>query len=415
VADRNQDLPLTVTLHAVKGHSERSTTDLQSWFIDTSYLTSTDGFEFTLFESDQGLTDGLELRPVTLSLDGQQQLSGRIDVTEVGEQGTAVTCRGRDFLADIVECNIDPVFAIRDEMTLEQVLLSLFGPCGITKIVDDADDYDLKKTMRDLRTGIAPAKKGKRRRKRKTDPLKDYQPKPGEGLYEYAMRLCARMAVTIQPGPDRQTVFLTAPHYDESPVYEPLRRYRDPALNTGNNIVRAVAVRDFSRLPSFALFSGTAPNSGKKGEPISKEIDVYGLAGSIEIADAVTRSMATGRIQPEKDQPQDGKLYRLLSFRDTEARTQEQLENAIRRAIADRMKDTLAYRVTVKGHKDPVTDAIWSVDTMVQIEDEIAAVNEPLWIAKRTLRFDRDKGGATTDLECWRPHSFVFIDETEAA
>lgn len=74
--------------------------------------------------------------------------------------------------------------------------------------------------------------------------------------------------------------------------------------------------------------------------------------------------------------------------------------------------DTLAYRVTLRGHTDPETGAIWTVDTMVNVQDEICGVNEPLWIAKRTLRFSPTEG-STTQLECWRPGSFPFIEEVE--
>jgi prophage tail gpP-like protein len=422
-----QDFPLSVTLHGIEDHQLRTTTQIESWSIDTSYLVPTDGFDFELFESDDntsafaaGFLAGLDQRPVTLSIDGQPQLIGRIEITEIGRRGSAVTCRGRDYIADLVECNVDPTFKLRDDMTLEQALLGVCEPCGITRIVDDADDYDGGKTIRQIRSGTPKLAKGTKRKPQRTESLKDLQPKPGEGIYEYCDRICARMGLTIQPGPDRQTLFLTAPFYDEPSLYRPIQRLRS-GLSSGNNVLSAYAVRDYTRIPSFVLGTGTAATAGKRGEPIASEIDAYGLSGSLEISETVRKTMFSGRRKPgadagkagEESDADDLRLYRLLYFRDDDARTEEQLDRAIRRAYAERAKDTLSYRVTVRGHKDPETDAIWTVDRMVDVHDEICAVNEPLWIAKRTLRFD-PTNGATTDLECWRPHSFPFFDETEA-
>lgn len=422
-----RDLPLSVTLEAVEGHQARTTTDLERWSIDTQYLVPTDGFEFELFETDQGIPAALDNRPVTLTLDGKQQLVGRIEITEVGGNGSSVTCRGRDYLADLVECNVDPTFKLRDEMTIGSMLLDVCGPCGITTIIDETDtDFEI----RELRAGVKPKRTSRRRRRPKgkgkaTDPLKEYQPRPGEGIYEYVNRVLARASLTIQPGPNRQTLILTRPAYDQEPLYT-IRRYRDPTLNSGNNIQEARAVRDYSRVPSFALLTGTAAKAGKQGQPIFQEVDVYAFAGitingqsagggSQEALEVIGRTMQNARIKPgPAPEPEEGKptrpLYRLLYFRDDEARSQEQLACAATRAIAERLKDTLAYRVTLRGHTDPETGAIWTVDTMVNVQDEICGVNEPLWIAKRTLSFSPEEG-ATTQLECWRPGSFPFVED----
>jgi prophage tail gpP-like protein len=413
MAEPTPDLPLTIILEPTGSLQARNTIALESWSLDSQYLVPTDGWEAVVYEGEaQYKAVDWDLRPVTLELDGQKILLGRIEVTEVGGRGSAVTLRGRDWIADLCEGNVDPTVAIRDEMTLETALLMVGSPYGVYKIVDDQDDNDAAKRIGTIRAGSK--KKGK---SNKAIPLKDYQPKPGESAMQYMDRLCMRLGMTIQPGPDRGTLFITSPFYDEPPLYRPLQRYRERTLNTGNNVIKAVAVRDYSRMPTFALATGTAASSGKKGEPVSKDIDVFGLAGAGEIGEVIADKMVSGRkkfdesASGEEQDASDVQLYRMLYFRDPEARTQEQLEHSIRRAVADRMKDTLSYRCTVKGFKDPVTDALWAVDHMVEVVDEICGINEPLWIAKRTFRFDQTNG-ATTDLELWRPHSFPFFDET---
>ena len=88
------------------------------WAITSDYLTSTDGFSFTLLDPDITDTHRLEMQPVELLLEGNQQLLGRIDSTTAGDKGDAVTCQGRDYLADLVECHLDPSLAIKESMTL---------------------------------------------------------------------------------------------------------------------------------------------------------------------------------------------------------------------------------------------------------------------------------------------------------
>ncbi len=57
----------------------------------------------------------------------------------------------------------------------------------------------------------------------------------------------------------------------------------------------------------------------------------------------------------------------------------------------------------MRGHTDPESGAIWSVNTMVEVQDDICGLNENLWIASRT--FSNSGGqGAVTDLELWRPN-----------
>jgi prophage tail gpP-like protein len=121
------------------------------------------------------------------------------------------------------------------------------------------------------------------------------------------------------------------------------------------------------------------------------------------MASTVSERQQKGKVA---DQVAQGALYRLLVYRDENARTAEQIEAAARRCVAERLKDTLYYHATVKGHADPRTGAIWTVDTMVNVDDDVADVHEPLWIESRTLRFG--SGGAETDLVCWRPESFTL-------
>jgi prophage tail gpP-like protein len=75
--------------------------------------------------------------------------------------------------------------------------------------------------------------------------------------------------------------------------------------------------------------------------------------------------------------------------------------------VCERLKDSLVYRATVKGFSDYHTGAVYAVDALARVEDDVCDVHETLWVASR--RFSYQEGaGTTTELECWRPGSFTI-------
>lgn len=399
-----EDHKLTVNFELL---GVQETTRIGSWSMSSGYLVSTDGFEFTVLPSsnDSTLRD-LELQPVELLLNGASQVKGRIDKTTIGNDGSAVTCEGRDYMADLVESNVDPKFIVKESMTLGQAILQAAEPCGILSVLAD-DEIGLQ----NIRTGVHIHRK---KRKRKTTiPLQDYQPRPGEGTYEYINRLAARHGTTVQPTSERTVLVLNAPDYTQEPTYT-IHVTANQRAGASNNVISATAVRDYSRFPTYTLARGKqAGRADEKPTAAQKTFDMLTVAENFspEMRRILTSAkVARGRQLPGKATLSAPQLYRLLYIDDKDARNEDQLEFAALRAVAERLKDTLEYRVTLKGHVDPSSGAIWSVNTMVHVVDEIRGIDEPLWIAERTLRFD-PSSGATTEIVCWRPDSFQ-IDTT---
>lgn len=402
----NKDSLLTVRFEALG----RETTDVTEWSITSAYTTPTDGFSFHLYDTNRENLRRLELQPVELLVDGQSQVLGRIDMTEIGGNGSELECHGRDYLADAVECNVDPLIKIKDGDTVGNAFLSVLSTVGIDTVFDE-DDI----SMRNVRSGInvKARKSGKAFAKA---VLKEFQPKSGEGQFDFLNRLIARFGATIQPGPERSTVVLSKPNYGQDPVAK-IFRSADTAISAKNNVVSSSATKDFSRFPTFTLFQGWAAAQDTKGTSLSKQWDTYELISAFmgsdsELAQILADTCLSGRIKPDSGTKAGlNQLYRLLSFKDDQARTQEQVELAALRAIAERFKDTLEYTVTLRGHADELTGAIWSVDTIIQVEDEICGVSEPLWVAERTLSYSQ-KEGASATLKAYRPGSFQFVDPT---
>lgn len=379
----------------------RELTNITSWSIDSSFMTSTDSFEFTLYEEDVEKTRGLELQPVELVVNGQTLLIGRIDSSTRGRDGYSITFRGRDFMADLVESNADPIVKIKQGDDLLTAITTAAGPLGINTVFDDDG------AMRNLRTGRkvkAKTKPGKRKRK-----LNPYKPQPGEGTYEFLNKVGAREAVTLQCGPNRNTIVLATPNYDQAALYQ-IRRTREQENGVYNNIETAEAIRDFSSFPTFVVVQGAHATAGSKGEHQTQFFDVWKIAAAFksELGRILTNATVSSRWLPGKPPANEvlaGTLYRLLVFRDNDARNADQIEKAARRAIADRLKETLRYPATLKGHIAPDTGALYAPDTIIGVNDDIADVHEELWIESRKFRFTPNEG-PKTDLVCWRPEGF---------
>lgn len=382
--------PLVVRFDALG----RETNNIEEWFIDSDYLKSTDEFSFTYIDDIRENLRGLECQPVTLSVGGIAQLVGRVDTTQRGDRAFAVACKGRDYFADMVECEADPKISITENMTLQAALEHMLSPLGMNLILGDSS------VTRNARSGVRPRQRSAPKDFRPLT-LKELKPEPETGLYEYATRLVARHGATLQPTLARNEALVEAPHYDQDPIGS-LVRSLEPG-NTKNNIKTGEALRDFARFPTVAIVRGLT------GDIADSEASPENASQIIEAAGITPETAAVsvkGRVKPTaRGEDATGKLYRLLSLHDKLARTATQLRAAAFRAIWDRLKDTLLYTCTVKGHRDPETGALWTVGTIVNVQDEKADVNEPMWMHQRKFRFKPGTGpdaGAETDMTFWR-------------
>jgi prophage tail gpP-like protein len=389
-------IPLTVRFDA----RSRETQNVTSWMIDSSYLTSTDEFSFQLFSKFPEDLEGLELQPVTLKLGETVQLIGRITGSRVGGNGANVRdFRGLDYISEIVECNVDPLVKITSGMALQAAVKHVCSPCGIEVVLGDAA------VMRKLRSGVSTITRKAPKDFRELK-LEDIKPEAGEGIYEFLNPIVARHGCTIQPGTARNELMLEAPQFEQDPVAS-LQRAID---GSSNNVMRAEADRDWSRYPSFVMVTGLEYGKDTQKGPRRglKTLDTIEETGKIpEIDRIVGGTVGIGRRKPDKPIGDPGFLYRLLRLKDDKARNQAQLEAAAQRMLAERTKDTLEYTATLRGHRDPKSGAIWTVGTMVRVDDEVARVHEALWISKRKLSYS-PTGGATTEITCWRPGTFVI-------
>lgn len=203
--------------------------------IDSDYFVSTDGFRFTLYDEDPSKVLGFELQPVELTIDGAPQLIGRIDRSEVGDN-SAITYMGRDYIADLVECNIDPTVVIKKGESLFGALTLAASPVGIDTVLSD-DDL----ALRDVRSGRSLG--GKPHSEFVEARSEDFKPNAGEGIYEFCNRMVCRFGATIQPGANRNELLVTAPNYEQDPAFS-ITVTRDSNNAANNNAYNCRATRD---------------------------------------------------------------------------------------------------------------------------------------------------------------------------
>lgn len=367
------------------------------------FLGATDSFSFRYYSENPDNLAGLEMQPVMLQIEGRPQLLGRIDATDSGDHGSSVLCEGRDYIADLIESNVDPKLLLKDGMTLEQALLLLLSPCGIVTIEDQGKVIS-------SRTGkyIKPIKS---RIDEKT--IKDLKPTSGRGINEVAEEILARFGLMLQPSFDRTAVVVQGPTYDQDPIGRIARTKGEPNTNL---VMSARARRDFSSFPTHAVFTGKqgAPVELGGAKGVMTRWDMYDVLETFpaELRDIVRGAIVQGRRLPGDTKAiLEGALYRLLYFRDDHVgKTNEQISHSMMRAISDRLKETLVYKAKLRGHINPATGYNWAVDTIIDVDDDQARVHEPLWCHRADFANSKAEG-PTVELTMIRPRSFQIYWE----
>lgn len=377
-----------------------------SYSIDSSYMTPTDAVKLVVFDQDVEKLRGLLRQPIEVVLDGNQQMVGQIDVVREGHEGTAVEITARDYLADIIEDHVNPALKVTKDMSVSDALLAAFAPQGITEIEGPI-------AKRNVLTGVSVGTTAVPL-DLKTKKLDDYKANPGENLWSYGDRIAARHGGTMQPSTRRDRIVIGAPDFEQDSSGKIIRRLGQEEALSNNVVGKPTCIRDWSKVPTVCTVVGKQGKAGKSKSTLSFTITLEEYAPHIlnDLADEVRESMLFER--PAVGTPGSAfavdivpHFYRLLMHKDEQATNQAQLERTARRLMAERVRETLKYTCTVRGHHDTTSDrqAMYAVDTVLDVEDEACGIREPMWVAQRTFDYVRGSG-AKTKLELWRLNTF---------
>lgn len=384
--------------------------NIESYRINSNYLTPTDAWEVVVYDhADPRSLRRIfrPLRPVKIYLDGNLQAIGRIDSIEgTGTGETSLRVQGRDYVADLMDGGVDPALRVKKDQALDQLLLEAFKPWGITTVVSNFD------ASRNAMTGKVPFTGAPRKDFR---PLKteDFKPSDGEGAYEWVNKIVARHGATIQPSTRRNEICLAEPEYRQGPLY---------TLARPGNILGATAQRDWSDVPTVTSAKGRGAASGSSASPLAITARTFSegspseLYKNTEIQFTITGPNSGVAVIEELFDPKSkvavlydspAPCYRPMYYSDKDSKTRDQLEHGLRRMLSERLRKTLTYSCRLRGVVDQESGAVYAVDTMATVRDDVEDVDEDLWIMERTLTQSKG-GGPMTELKLIRPGSVVL-------
>ena len=340
--------------------------------ISSDFLTPCDTFRLSAGSEEAGIELCRKLpagSKVQIQVNGLPQLTGYVDKTEIssGREGTEVTIEGRDVLSSVVDSNVDPRMPIPPSPTIQDlcklVLNQQFG-LGV--------GYAETNTSRDLAVGRqVGSQKTYASKHKRTTPLKEITPHPNEGAFSYLARILTLHGYWLWASVDGTYVVCTGPDYNQKSAYQIVNKFdiSGKGGGLGNNVLSARACIDETSVPGVVLVRGTSSSSGNK-----------------QAVEGAAKNFLTSR-------------FKVCYVQDRDATTKEKAECIARTFLARQKRNYFVYEATVRGFSDAATGGVYSVDAVVDVDDQICGVSGKLWIESRTFEKSR-QGGTTTRLKC---------------
>lgn len=399
-----------------------------SYRFSSDFLTPTDGWSFEVGDENlpEEQREALQLGArVRLSINAVPVADGYIDTIEINADrsgGQTWSISGRDRLSFAVDATADPTLSFKADATLATVLKTLFAPYGWS---DDAHFSIDNDANRNASTGVRGITRRSTSKKRFGQPLASYKihqlkPYNHEGVFAFACRVAQRQGLWIWCSNDGETLVVGKPDFAQEPTFT-LRRARN---GVGNNILSGAVRYDHQDQPSIIIADGFS-GGGEFGKGRIKSYVVNPYFGVDEdgfVLDAVTKiiqkypdaKQVTMTTQPFKRRTPLAPV-RPMFLHDDESKTQDELDAYVRREMSLLMRKGLTVHYVVEGHGQTSNGetAIWAVDTVVDVQDEIGGVNERMYVLG--VHFEKSRsGGTTTRLDLVRLNSIQFdvADET---
>lgn len=388
---------------------------------NSNFLAPTDGWSFAIGteklsdKQRRALVPGAQVR---LTINGGVQSTGFIDSIEISASrgsGTVYRIEGRDRLGQVVDACADPTSQLKEGQSLQDAMLAIFGPFGWSKPKQIIEDFAAD---RDAKTGGLYNRGGKTKRSDAKGfgrrAIKQYQlhllkPYPREGVFEFASRIAQRFGLWIWSTSTGEEIVVSKPNFDTDPDYKLIRK-----SDGTTNVLEGSVKYDITDQPTQIIADGFA-QTGEFGRNKIKAI--YANTAVMQSSDVappdVTKHINGGAVVINAPvfphEPMIARRPRVLYLHDDESQTQEQLENFVRREMALLQRKSLTVSYTVEGHgqQTPKGFRIWTVDTTVDVEDEVAGLTERLYVLGRTFNKSRS-GGTTTHLELIRRNTLYF-------
>jgi prophage tail gpP-like protein len=362
-----------------------------------------DGFSFTIGADKLPDTAKSWMVPgqyVQLKVNGAVQGSGYIDSIEVRnsrEGGTEFVIEGRDLLAQAVDACADPTHVFKEGSTLLDVLIELFKPFGWG--TEDAFIVE-NETNTLAKAGIRGTPRTKGGKKKGPRPLKRFvlhqlHPYPREGVFQFASRIAQRHGLMLWMTASGRQLVVSNPNFDIDPFYRLIRN----ATGTTNVLDGSVKI-DIKDQPT-CIVADAASGGGEFGRGRIKVISANTCVATSDPAflDPYRRYPDAKRVLGFAfATPIAVPRARTLYLHDEESTTLEQLEGFLRREMAHVQRRSVSATYTVEGHGQITDEGFipWTVDTTVDVDDQVANFKERMYILGRTFHKSRHGGTKTT-------------------
>lgn len=366
--------------------------------------------------------------------------------------GTFFTLYGRNFLGPLCDSGIDPwssAYKFVEGQTLADVMGRVFATFNITTFyLTDAQnrqittgiDKSRAKLHSHTETVTRPVDILSDKPKTETttvtitewiDPtnsfdladksIKKLQPLHNETFMQFVERNLSRFSLHCWAMSDGSGVVIGQPDY----LQEPLFKIINKTNGDGNNVLHGRMQINFANQPSLIIakgfhgggdFANTRIKTCKVNEfigyPITSEggvtIGLINNNGTFTPRDEVNAVIKQFKglkpLDPNQDLANNYATFftppavpRVLFWEDEKSRTLHQLENAVRRKMAEFQMNALILNYTVQDH---VQDGlVWKHNTIATVTDDtLGIVNQPFWIVSVSFKKSRGRG-TTTDLK----------------
>lgn len=310
--------------------------------------------------------------PAEIRIDGALQLRGEVEAVGDGGSrggGAPLTISGRDFVGAAMSSHVDPRISLRG-VTLYDALVRIFRPLGIEVTVgvlaDEAREVQAGARPGPVRSARSTTSTTTRHRKHHIDRFR-FQ--PGTTVWQAAQQLCRRHGYLLFGVPTATGLGLVIdkPAYD-SPIRYRLHRIRrngvwDQNLEVGHRKLN--------------------------GADTPTRTTVYGHSGLAATEDARHRGEVENTALVDHPGVADVITQRVRYIHDRRARTPKLAEHRARRENARAMAEFDVYTATVDGFYSG--DLLWTPNSMVAIQDDLAEVSSE-WLLTR-VDFRRSRGG----------------------
>ncbi len=418
----------------IYGNAEGQAIDTwMSYNFASDFLTPTDHFSFTIGAGEGGLDPGLKSllklgAHIRLHLENLTIADGYIDAVEVSadrSSGIVYNIRGRDRLGQALDVVADPTFQLKEGGTLAELLKRTYSQLGWT----EDEHFEIDNTAnRNAKSGIRgiPGRSRERvdgagnvqtkisKRALKSFLLHQTKPYNHESIFHFTSRVAQRHGLWIWCSADGEKLIVGKPDFTQEPVFS-LERTFD---GTGNVLSGSVGY-DMTDQPTI-IIADSYSGGGEFGKGRNRTHTINPYLGfdeegqqTPEVSKLLSSTNAGTQI-PFTVQPFKNKVakipFRPMFLHDEESKTQEQLENFVRREMSLLVRKSVTASYIVEGHGQKIGDAFiaWAPDTLVSVYDEVGDLHE--WMYVLGVKFTKQRGGSgtTTSLDLIRLNSIQF-------